>query len=119
MQVTYYRDVFESPCCAEPLVVLRMPGKMPTHFRCRACRALYVKGERFLFPCESPEKHSEISHAAALAPPVAPARHGALETRGRRRAAHLPFHRRQNATPKRAASPLNESRRKNATHANP
>jgi hypothetical protein len=119
MELTYYRDVVPSPCCAEPLIVLRMPGNMPTHFRCRACRALYVKGDKLFSTCESPEEHSELSHVAALASPVAPARHGTLEMRGRGRAAHTPIHRRRNATPKRAVSPLKKSRRKNATHANP
>ena len=85
MEFSYLMVRAASPCCGEPVILLKMPDDMPEHFRCRGCRALYVWISDKLSPCESPEEHTELSHVAELTPPVAPVKPGTLEKRGRGR----------------------------------
>jgi hypothetical protein len=104
-------DDMHSPCCYERLTGLTFSGCIADHFRCNGCRALYVMHSGNLTPCEDPENHSELSHVAALTPPIAPVRRPTLEKRGRGRISRARLLTLPSGPRTRTASPPKKQRR--------
>lgn len=54
-------------CCFALAVPLPRGYNETDHWRCHECGALYIMDGGRFSPCMLPEKHSELSHAGALA----------------------------------------------------